>query len=110
MIECSWTAFGMLFGIHLASLGGLLESLVPSKALLGLLLEALGRVLEAPRSCLGGPKRSRELHLEAQSAPRRQLGGPKPSEEPILEASSSLTCQFGDPLPCEELNLEELSS
>ena len=45
----------------------------PSKASLGLLLKALGRVLEAPRSCLGGPKRSQQLNSEAQSPPRSQF-------------------------------------
>ena len=57
MIEYSWRAFGELFGRHLSSLGTHLESLVHSKATLGLLLEALGRVLE--------PK---EAHLAPQSA------------------------------------------
>ena len=49
----------------------------PSKASLGLLLEALGRVLEAPRSCLGGPKRSQQLNSEAQSPPRSQFWRPR---------------------------------
>ena len=98
----SWGQLGGNLSALETSSGALRTNLGPTWALLGpawaheasleLLLEALGRVLEAPRSCLGGPKRSRELYLEAQSAPRRKLGGPKPSEEPILEASSSLRC------------------
>ena len=98
VLGASWAQLGRSWG----ELGDNLSALGPAWALLGpawaheasleLLSEALGRVLEAPRSCLGGPKRSRELYLEAQSAPRRKLGGPKPSEEPILEASSFLIC------------------
>ena len=62
LLEPTWTHFG---------LPG------PSKASLGLLLEALGRVLEAPRSCLGGPKRSQQLNSEAKSPPRSQFWRPR---------------------------------
>ena len=41
--------------------------------------------MEPQRGSLGGPKRLRELNLEAQSALRGHLGGPKPVEEPNLE-------------------------
>ena len=84
----SWGQLGDNLSALGASLGALRTLLGPTWALLGpawaheasleLLSEALGRVLEAPKSCLGGPKRSQQLNLEAQSAPRRQLGGPKP--------------------------------
>ena len=65
----SWALLGPTwahFGLH-----------GPSKASLGLLLEALGRVLEAPRSCLGGPKRSQQLNSEAKSPPRSQFWRPR---------------------------------
>ena len=60
----------------------------PSKASLGLLLEALGRVLEAPRSCLGGPKRSQQLNLEIQSPPRSEFWRPRALSNAKLEELS----------------------
>ena len=54
-------------GDYLSGFGAILGALGGSWARLGLL-----------RICLGGPKRSQQLNLEAQSAPRRHLGGPKP--------------------------------
>ena len=65
----SWALLGPTwthFGLH-----------GPSKASLGLLLEALGRVLEAQRSCLGGPKRSQQLNSEAKIPPRSQFWRPQ---------------------------------
>ena len=61
----------------------------PSKASLGLLLEALGRVLEAPRSCLGGSKRSQQLNLQAQSPPRSQFWRPRTLSDAKSEELSS---------------------
>ena len=106
LLGASWAQPGRSWG----QLEALLRPPWVHEASLELLLEALGRIWEAPRICLGGPERSRELCLEAQSDPRRKLGDPKHSEKPILEASSSLRYQFGDPLPSEELNLEEQST
>ena len=83
VLGASWAQLGLNLGALGANLGTTWALLGPtwmhfglhgpSKASLGLLLEGLGRVLEAPRSCLGGPKRSQQLNLEAQSPPRSQF-------------------------------------
>ena len=88
MIACSWTAFGMLFGVHLSSLGSLLESFWPSKAPLGRHLEALGHVLEPQRGSLGGPERLQELNLEAPSALGSSTWRPKAVQDTNLVAQS----------------------
>ena len=86
MFECSWRAFGELFGRHLSSLGIHLESLGLSKAGLGSLLEIIGRILEPE-----------EAELAAQSALGNPIWNSKALKMPSWRSKAGLRAQLGGP-------------